>query len=71
MTNENATRIVSFQELQNKGQQNIVILAGSSAFIKDAVITAKLEGNEFFNSGQLILSHCRVCFIFIYMYAML
>ena len=65
LTNENATRIVSFQDLQNKGQQNIVVLAGSSAFIKDAVITAKLEGNDFFNSGNLMLLHCRFCFHFL------
>jgi hypothetical protein len=51
MTNENATKIVSFQDLQQKGHQNIIILAGSSKFLNDAVISAKLEGDDFFNTG--------------------
>jgi Low psii accumulation1 / Rep27 len=50
---ENATRIVSLGELQSKGKQNIIIVAGKRDFVKDVVISAKIEGAELFNSKEI------------------
>lgn len=50
---ENATRIVSLGELQSKGKQNIIIVAGRSDFVKDSVISAKIEGADLFNSKEI------------------
>ena len=50
---ENATRIVSLSELQQKGKQNIIIVAGKRDFVKDAVISAKIEGADLFNSKEI------------------
>jgi len=50
--NENATRIVSFGELQKKGKQNIIIVAGKREFVTDAIISAKIEGADIFNSKE-------------------
>lgn len=50
---ENATRIVSLGELQSKGKQNIIIVAGKRDFVKDVVISAKIEGTELFNSKEI------------------
>jgi len=44
--NMNITRIVSIKDLQSYGQQNIIIVAGNYDFIKDALISARLEGKE-------------------------
>ena len=51
----NATRIVSLQDLQAKGKQNVVIAAGDFSFAKDVVISARLEGNDSFNSKDTLL----------------
>ena len=50
---ENATRIVSLGELQSKGKQNIIIVAGKRDFVRDAVISAKIEGADLFNSKEI------------------
>ena len=50
---ENATRIVSLGELQSKGKQNIIIVAGKRDFVKDVVISAKIEGADLFNSKEI------------------
>jgi hypothetical protein len=50
---ENATRIVSVGELQSKGKQNVIIVAGKRDFVKDAVISAKIEGADLFNSKEI------------------
>lgn len=50
---ENATRIVSLGELQSKGKQNIIIVAGKLDFVKDVVISAKIEGADLFNSKEI------------------
>lgn len=55
LTNENTTKIVSFKDIQEKGQQNVIILAGSSTFIKDALISARIEGNDFFNTENIVI----------------
>lgn len=47
---ENVTRIVSLGDLQVKGKQNIIIVAGKSDFVKDVIISAKIEGADIFNS---------------------
>lgn len=49
---QNATRIVSFGELQKKGKQNIIVIAGKIDFVKDAIISAKIEGADLFNSKE-------------------
>lgn len=49
----NATRIVSLGELQSKGKQNIIIVAGKRDFVKDVVISAKIEGADLFNSKEI------------------
>lgn len=53
--NENTTRIVSFSDLQLKGQQHIVVIAGTKSFIRDSVISARLEGIDFFNAQETIV----------------
>lgn len=50
---ENATRIVALGELQSKGKQNIIIVAGKRDFVRDAVISAKIEGADLFNSKEI------------------
>ena len=40
----NSTRVVSIKDLQLYGQQNVIIVAGNYDFIKDALISARLEG---------------------------
>lgn len=49
---ENVTRIVSISDLQSKGKQHVIVVAGSRSFVKDAVISAKIEGVELFNSKE-------------------
>ena len=50
---ENATGIVSLGQLQSKGKQNIIIVAGKRDFVKDAIISAKIEGADLFNSKEI------------------
>lgn len=52
---ENATRIVSLNDLQINGFQNIIIVTGDEKFVKDAVISARLEGNDMFNSRDTMV----------------
>ena len=49
---ENVTRIVPLGNLQAKGKQHVVIVAGSRPFVRDAVISAKIEGVELFNTKE-------------------
>lgn len=50
--NETMTRIVSLQDLMGKGKQNIVVVTGSSDFVKEAVISARIEGSDLFTSRE-------------------
>jgi len=52
---DSATKVVSFGDLQEKGRQNIVIVTGKRSFVKDALISARIEGNELFNSKNTII----------------
>lgn len=53
--NENATRIVRFSDLQERGRQHIIIVAGKQAFVKDAVLSARIEGADLFNSQDTVI----------------
>jgi len=53
--NMNITRIVSINDLQEKGQQNIIILAGNAEFIKDSLIAARIEGLDFFINKNIFI----------------
>jgi len=55
LTNETETRIVSFKDLQERGNQNVVVLAGVKSFIKDALISARLEGPELFSKENIVI----------------
>lgn len=55
LTNETETRIVSFRDLQERGQQNIVVLAGVKSFIRDALISARLEGPDLYSSENILI----------------
>jgi len=46
--NENITRIVSIANLQNNGKQNVILVGGSQSYIKDCLISARIEGNDLF-----------------------
>ena len=35
-------------DLQNKGKQNVIIVTGKKSFVKDAVISARIEGINLF-----------------------
>jgi len=52
---ENVTRTVSLSDLQLKGLQNVIIVAGSGSFVKDAMISARLEGADSFFSKNTII----------------
>lgn len=54
-SNENVTRIVSFADLQARGGQNVVVVAGSVSFVKDAVLAARIEGTELFNKNNVYI----------------
>jgi hypothetical protein len=51
----NSTKIVSFADLNSKGNQNVIIIAGKEAYIKDAIISARIEGNDLFNSRDTMI----------------
>lgn len=40
----NVTRVVSLKDLQIRGLQNIIVIAGNYEFVKDSLISARLEG---------------------------
>jgi hypothetical protein len=46
------TKIVRFGDLQSKGRQHVIVVAGRFNFIKDQVISARLEGPDLFNSQE-------------------
>jgi len=46
--NENITRIVSIANLQSNGKQNVILVGGSQSYIKDCLISARIEGNDLF-----------------------
>ena len=52
---ENVTRVVSLGDLQSKGNQNVILVAGKRGFVKDAVISARLEGSDLFNSKETVV----------------
>lgn len=54
-TNENSTRIVPLGDLLGKGKQNVILVAGEAKFVRDAVISAKIEGNDLFNSKETMV----------------
>ena len=51
----NATRIVSLSDLQSNGKQNVVILAGSQSFIRDATVSARLVDADYFSSQNIMI----------------
>jgi hypothetical protein len=53
--NENVTKIVSIGDLQSKGRQNVVIVAGKKSFVKDAIISARIEGTELFTKFDTVV----------------
>jgi hypothetical protein len=55
LTDDDTTRVVSFKALQEKGKQNIVVLAGDRPFIRDALISSRLEGNDYFAEQNVIV----------------
>lgn len=52
---EDVTRVVSFAELQQRGQQNVVVVAGPLAFCKDAILTARVAGQELFSANNVYI----------------
>ncbi|KAJ1438321.1 hypothetical protein B484DRAFT_444687 [Ochromonadaceae sp. CCMP2298] len=52
---ENVTRIVSLADLQAKGGQHVVLVAGEVGFVRDAMITARLEGVDLFVSRETVV----------------
>ena len=50
--NGDETKIVRFGDLQSKGGQNIIVVAGRGEYVKEQVMTARLEGNDLFNSCE-------------------
>eukprot|EP01041_Mallomonas_annulata_P001941 gene1941-3765_t len=54
-SNENTTRIVAFKDLQSKGKQNIIVFAATYDTVKDAVISAKIEGVSLFNMQETFI----------------
>ena len=54
-SNENVTRVVPLGDLQSKGQQNAIIVAGSNAFVKDAVLGARVEGSNLFTAKETVV----------------
>lgn len=53
--NENITKIVSVGDLQSKGRQNVIIVAGKKTFVKDAIISARIEGSDLFTKFDTIV----------------
>ena len=44
----NLTDLHLIGDLQNKGKQNVIIVTGKKSFVKDAVISARIEGINLF-----------------------
>jgi hypothetical protein len=57
--NENATRTVSLRDLQARGKQGVVILAGSKEFLSDATLAARLiQETEFAENNIMMIPVC-------------
>lgn len=54
-TNENTTRIFPLYDLVNQGKQHIVIVAGGSSFVRDAIIAARLMDESTFSSNEIMI----------------
>lgn len=52
---ENVTRVVSLGDLQSKGRQNVIIVAGNFPIVRDIVISAKIEGTDLFNAKDTVV----------------
>jgi len=52
LSDENVTRIIPLNELGNKGEQNVVIVAGKFDFLRDSIIGARAEGDRLFTASQ-------------------
>ena len=52
-SDENVTRIYKFADLQLEGGQSIVIVAGNKGYVRDCILSARLEGNSFFNDNDI------------------
>ena len=48
--NEDITRIVSLADLQGNGKQNVICIGGSQSYIKDCLISARIEGPDLFSA---------------------
>lgn len=53
--NVNDTKIVSLGDLQSRGSQNVVIFAGVKSIVKDAILSARIEGSDLFVNNDLML----------------
>ena len=42
-------------DLQSKGKQNVIIITGKKSFVKDAVISARIEGVNLFTEYNTIV----------------
>lgn len=51
----NATRIVSLADLQLKGKQSAIVVTGGFDFVRDAVLSAKIEGSESFMDEEVVV----------------
>ena len=52
-SNENVTRIYKFSDLQSQGGQSVVIVAGNKAYVRDCILSARLEGTTLFNDNDI------------------
>jgi hypothetical protein len=52
---ENATKIVSLGDLQARGKQHVIIVTGNAKFVKDAVMSARLEGADMFSDKNTMV----------------
>jgi len=53
--NETMTRIVPLGDLLLKGKQNAIIFAGKRSIVKDAVMSARIEGSNLFTKQETFL----------------
>ena len=48
-SNAEEKRIVRFGDLQSKGNQHLIVIAGSEEVVRDAVLSARIEGTDLFS----------------------
>ena len=48
-SNAEEKRIVRFGDLQTKGNQHLIVIAGNEEVVKDAVLSARIEGSDLFS----------------------